>query len=78
MKKLIYLSTGLLCVMLLSINLSIGASISNEEASISRGHNYCYGYKWIVSEKLEERSRTYKIRCTCTGGSKCYAAWQEL
>ncbi len=39
------------------------------------GGPFCYGYMWKICEHHPEGK---VIRCTCTGGTFCRAAWQEL
>jgi len=56
-----------------SVNLTaqqgpLGAPGERQDIGKKTVTNYCYGLKRING----------KIRCSCTGGSKCYAAWQDL
>jgi hypothetical protein len=47
-------------------------SMTPEDVNANQTYPYCYGYEY------KKCGSTYVIRCTCTGGSKCYAAWQDL
>lgn len=64
MKKKILLGAFLAAAMSFALSTSTSARMA--------AHNTCKGYKW------KSCNGGLVIRCTCTGGSTCWAAWQDL